>query len=1203
MTRIASRAVCLVSLLACATAPAANVTWISTSSTDFNSAANWTGGTPNFAGYNDLVNFTNKGTLVDPALTADASVLGISIGAPGTGKGWQIGVPGSVHVLHVGTGGVTCADSSSATNSLSLVADAPQPWSFSAASGGITFNGALSGTGRVTKTGAGIFRLYSTNAAAFSGGITLQAGQVLFTNGSVFGTAPIQIAGSCQLTPNASGLVVTNAVQVVSPATLNFGTAAGAVGAEFSGPWTLNRALFCRYDNSSGSSANLKLSGSMVGPGGILDVQTTGAAVISLTGTPKRFTGPIIAGTQLNAGLDVGTATTPGVAYVRLLALPFLASPLQVSSGGTLGSGPVEIQAGGLSIKAATCLAANSSVRILRSPYHMGFLSVQYNGALPSSLDLTNSTGFIALDTAYSTAIAASLSNLFLGATVSSTYSAASLATGSGNTWRLGAGGSTLTLDATATAGALTGAGNSLVVGMPGARLLNVNRGAGYNFAAGNVSLADDNDFGGSITVNNNSTLIGAKPVSSASLSPLGANGTDKSVTLEGGYLRLDNTTAGTNGLAVSKGALTVAGRSLLGVSASATRTATLTFDSLAFDSVNGGALFLNDGTGTSLGNYGRIKVTSQAATNLVSPRILGGSFADFLQYDASSGLIPAVYAVKGIDFTPVPGEITKTTNSLTMTAGTLQALHLSKGTVTNSGTLNISSGGLSADGSANANTLTNGTIHFGDAGDNTVEGFVGVRCDGTGNPISIPFFLHAALDGGNGVTFFGISDNATVAKLGGAAFLDGAPTNQAIAGSIKVLDNMSVGFKYSTTRNLGPTGAGAMFPYVTNLLFNGGRLLLSDNNGSGGAPNITIGQTVAIGPHGAAFVSGDSAGVPVLTLNGSLLGNGPLTIDGGGNSTFTIFAGNNSGFSGDVVIGGGTHSVTNNSSLGTGNVLVKLGSGAIGSKLYLWSDGCIAANRTLGLDVDPASGNSVWIGFRSASPAIGSLEGSCGFVNLGQPVNGGTTTLTIGGDNRDTFYAGTIQDFDTGNSKCGALVKTGSGALTLLGTCNYTRGTTINTGAIFVDGIMTNSSFPVGAVTVNSGATFGGYGQASCAVTNKAGSLLAPGHNAPGTLTLGSLALENNSVALFELGAAGSISNDLVVVSGNLALNSGHTIRLSPLAGFGTGTYTLFTYGGLLSGTPSVEPVAGWVVKTSTGSGLVQINVSRRNGSVLLFR
>jgi len=110
--------------------------------------------------------------------------------------------------------------------------------------------------------------------------------------------------------------------------------------------------------------------------------------------------------------------------------------------------------------------------------------------------------------------------------------------------------------------------------------------------------------------------------------------------------------------------------------------------------------------------------------------------------------------------------------------------------------------------------------------------------------------------------------------------------------------------------------------------------------------------------------------------------------------------------------------------------------------------------------------------------------------------------------------------------------------------------------------------------------------------VSLAAGATLAPGSNGSGTLTFNNdLGLNNASVLQFQLGA----NSDPVAVTGDLTL--GGTLNLTNRAGFGAGTYPLFTYGGALSVGTLVIGTApagyGYTMDTSV-QGQVNLIVSR---------
>jgi len=182
------------------------------------------------------------------------------------------------------------------------------------------------------------------------------------------------------------------------------------------------------------------------------------------------------------------------------------------------------------------------------------------------------------------------------------------------------------------------------------------------------------------------------------------------------------------------------------------------------------------------------------------------------------------------------------------------------------------------------------------------------------------------------------------------------------------------------------------------------------------------------------------------------------------------------------------------------------------------------------------------------------------------------------GAQNAVTWRAGGI-DTDATNAAliqgATSLIKEGGGTWTLTGTNTYSGTTTVNEGTLLVNG---NHGAATSAVTVGASGTLGGAGIIGGAVTVNSGGMLAPGAGA-GTLTISNnLALNSGAMLNFELGATNA--SDKVVVSGALAL--GGTLNVTNLTGFGTNTYTLFTYGGALSGT---LPALGVMPSGYTGS------------------
>jgi autotransporter-associated beta strand protein len=173
------------------------------------------------------------------------------------------------------------------------------------------------------------------------------------------------------------------------------------------------------------------------------------------------------------------------------------------------------------------------------------------------------------------------------------------------------------------------------------------------------------------------------------------------------------------------------------------------------------------------------------------------------------------------------------------------------------------------------------------------------------------------------------------------------------------------------------------------------------------------------------------------------------------------------------------------------------------------------------------ASGATFDIG--GSNQTIGSLAGVAG-----SSVVLGSGTLTTGGNNGNTSFAGTI-------SGAGNLVKTGNGTFILTGTNTYSGTTNVNVGTLQVDGSLSNTS----AVNVASQGTLKGIGTINPAATLTVSGILAPGGN-PGILSTGSVILNPGSVFAVELnGTAPGTGYDQLAVTGSVGLGGDLSVSL----------------------------------------------------------
>jgi autotransporter-associated beta strand protein len=140
-------------------------------------------------------------------------------------------------------------------------------------------------------------------------------------------------------------------------------------------------------------------------------------------------------------------------------------------------------------------------------------------------------------------------------------------------------------------------------------------------------------------------------------------------------------------------------------------------------------------------------------------------------------------------------------------------------------------------------------------------------------------------------------------------------------------------------------------------------------------------------------------------------------------------------------------------------------------------------------------------------------------------------------------------------------LVKNGPATLTLGGVQTYSGSTTVNAGALQLDGLL-----GPGAVVVQSGATLTGTGLANGPTIVNAGGTLAPGAAAPGVLRLqNTLTLGGEVVLRLAKSAVGSTADQVLGVT---ALSYGGELTVTnigpaPLAAgdslvcFGASSYT----------------------------------------------
>ncbi|HQW29468.1 MAG TPA: autotransporter-associated beta strand repeat-containing protein, partial [Verrucomicrobiales bacterium] len=188
----------------------------------------------------------------------------------------------------------------------------------------------------------------------------------------------------------------------------------------------------------------------------------------------------------------------------------------------------------------------------------------------------------------------------------------------------------------------------------------------------------------------------------------------------------------------------------------------------------------------------------------------------------------------------------------------------------------------------------------------------------------------------------------------------------------------------------------------------------------------------------------------------------------------------------------------------------------------------------------------------------IGSLAGG---GTTGGDVNLQGNTLTVGDATPTTTFAGVISGTSTGN-----FMKEGAGTMILSGDNTYDGTTTVNDGALYING---DQSAANGAVSVANSSTLGGAGTVGGNTTIASGGTITGGTNGGiGTLTFtGNLTAATGSIWLVDLVQNANGNSDSITVGGNLAI-AGAIFQDAFTNAFTMGNkYTIATYSGVQSG------------------------------------
>jgi autotransporter-associated beta strand protein len=424
----------------------------------------------------------------------------------------------------------------------------------------------------------------------------------------------------------------------------------------------------------------------------------------------------------------------------------------------------------------------------------------------------------------------------------------------------------------------------------------------------------------------------------------------------------------------------------------------------------------------------------------------------------------------------------------------------------------------------------TLGTLVFGDTDTGTAAGWV-LDNDGGANVLT--------LNGARTLTVNALGTDERV-EISADITSDGTVTKTG-AGELYLTGDLNYG---TTARDLviddgtltvnPPSGNGINANLIT--INSGGTLRYGGNN------SISDSARLDVASGGTLDVNGYSDSIGRLTGAGNITGGGRLYLSGG--ASVSTFSGT---FGGTVAIEINGYFEQDFSGLISNTGQPRINKGTLGV-----SSASTFGLMNIGSGTDTGTLKYLGTGETCGVPML--LLGTTGGATFDQSGTGlwkltwgmrndngdnQTKTVTLTGSTAGTgeISGPIIYSHQPAERRLSNLVKSGTGTWTLSGTSYYTGTTTVNAGALVVDGATDAAS----AVTVNSGGTLGGSGTINGSVSiASGGTLLAGSTNNLGTLTLAnglSFTDSGSTNTVRVTGANGAQTNGVVVTGGTVAL------------------------------------------------------------------
>jgi len=1032
-------------------------------STKLNSKKAWTGN--RVPGVNDIALWNVNSAAASVTLGGNLSWMGIQITAA-TGNPLSIATG---NTLTLGTSGI---DMSSAginfTLGCAVVLGAAQTWSVNSGRT-LAATNVVSGTGGITKTGAGILTLSGTNT--FTGAVTISGGTVSVTNGSALG------AGNSAVVLGAGAIFQAGGTFSSSRAFVLGGTGGAASGGTFD---VTGANIETRTGVISGAGSLIKTGTGTLTLNAVntytgdtfINVGTVSIGNTQALG-PQPSLGSALYATHMANGTTLQT-TVSSTSDNRRLDLISGSATIDVTSG-------ISQQQNGLVSGAGSLIKAGTGTEILTN-------ANTYTGGTTvnaGTLQVNNATGSGTGTGAVTVNSGGTLSGLPTATGFANPGSIAGAVTvNSGGTVLARSGGTFtfggLTLNASAIStfqiGAATNTAIINVTGLNGlslAGISTVNIMNAGGLAAGTYHLFD---YTGTALAGITNLTLGSTPGGGFTYT-LGHNLSNTSIDLVvlassaqwgnamGGNWSLTTNWADANvpnGVGAQANFLgAILGPQNVSVSAAYT-VGTMTFNNANAYTVAG------DGVGShilTLNNGGTASIDVAAGSHVISAPVA-----------LANNLLLTTAAGTGLN---ISGVITESGGSRTVVLG-------GAGAVTFSG--------------AAANTYTGLTTVSG--GSVNLAKTAGFNAIGTGG-LQINAGGTATLAASNQ-----IADTATVTADGTFAL----GTNSETIAALKGVGNVTLGagskLTIGSTNNLNSIFGGVISGAGTITKAGTGTLTLTGANTFGGA-----GQTIALNA-GTLMINGNAS--LGHTSNTVTFGGGALALAGDVSSARGLILSSNATINTD------TNAANFSGTISGAGVLTKTGAGTMtlsGPNTY--TGGTVINAGTVVVN----SASSLGASTGALTVNAGTLEVATGFVST-RNIALGHADSTVQIDASQTYSTGGVI------SGSGNLNKTGTGTLTLTKASSFTGATVVDEGKLIAAATTGSALASTTAITVNDGGTLllGASDQISnSAPISLNGGTIAKGNFNEGTASLvglGALTLESAGSRLdFGTGTVGILT------------------------------------------------------------------------------